>query len=529
MKDDALVGKALSALDADGLRAIVRDLLPWLEESSRARLIHALVDRAARGRSGWSPPSPSARLVAEVESFAAAATRTGQADPEEVDEYLRQGTHAFLAKDYPVALAIFRVLLVPVSAGDIYLGQHEMLDEVLNVNLADCAAQYVVAAYMTSTPAKRTEAVLAALDAVRTEGHFWTPIGELERVAVEPLPALAEFLPRWRSQVAARASRERKDEWETDPDRWLSEVTLRLDGTKGLARLARRTRRAHDLRAWCTAVRDTRDWVSALQTCEEAATLSRETLVRAEVLDSAALAAQELKRTDLPDRLERAWRASPTAVRLCRWLGTAPSQRILKDRASKALKACPKRADRQRVLLHVLSGHPEQAARLLAAAPGLGWSHEEHPGHLAFWLLAELLAPEAASLPIGPPGLLPAGGAEEALGDPQGLDASTEIAPEPHLAVPDLGALVRTANVAPPTTAAARTVLVRALREAAEKRAAGVTKEKRRRYYEHVARLVASCAAVDRTPETTTWVAAIRAGYRRFPAMQAEFARWLNR
>ncbi len=175
-------------------------------------------------------------------------------------EYLREGSHAFLARDYTATLAIFRALLVPVSAGEIYLGQHEMLDEVLHVDLADCAAQYVVAAYMTSTPPERAEAVLAALDAVRTEGHFWTPIRELERVAVEPLPGLAEFLSEWRSLVTARATGERADDWETDPDRWLSEVTLRLDGTDGLARLARSTRRPHDLRAWCKSVRQTGDW-----------------------------------------------------------------------------------------------------------------------------------------------------------------------------------------------------------------------------------------------------------------------------
>jgi hypothetical protein len=85
MKDDALLGKALSALDADGLRAVVREVLPWLGEDAHARLMHAIVDRAARGHSGWSPP----------------------------------GIHAFLARDYPGALAIFRALLVPASAGDI--------------------------------------------------------------------------------------------------------------------------------------------------------------------------------------------------------------------------------------------------------------------------------------------------------------------------------------------------------------------------------------------------------------------------
>jgi hypothetical protein len=523
-----MIGQALAALDADGLRSVVREVLPWLDEASRARLVGALIDRAARGRSGWSPPTPSARLVSEVERFAVAATRTGQADPGEVDEYLRHGIHAFLARDYPAALAIFRALLVPVSAGEIYLGQHEMLDEVLQVALADCTAQYVVATYMTAAPAKRTEAVLAALDQGRAEGHFWTPIAELERVAVEPLPGLAEFLPEWRSLVAARASGQRTDDWETDPDRWLIEVTMRLEGPEGLARLARRSRRAHDLRAWCRSVRETGDRHRALRAFEEAARLASAGLVRAEFLDAAAIAAGELSLDDVPKRLGRAWRASPTLLRLCRWLETSPSQRVLTDRVSEALKTCPKKAHRQRVLLHVLSGHPEQAARLLAAAPGLGWSQEEHPGHVGFWLLASLLAQAGVVLPVGPPNLSSVGD-PDADGRPADLDGVTSIPAVPPLAVPDLTRLVSAADARVPAGSAARAVLLKALRTAAEKRAAGVTKEKRRRYYEHAVRLIAACAIVDRGPETAQWVAAVRAAYRRFHAMHAEFERQLDR
>lgn len=350
-KDSALVSNALVALDADGLRAVVREILPWLDESVRARLVNALIDHAARGGSGWVPPSPSAKLVSEVQTFAEAAIRTGQADPEDVDHYLRQGVHAFLARDYAGALAIFRALFLPVVNGEIYLGQHEMLDEVLDVDLADCAAQYVVAIYMTSAPAKRAAAVLAALDDARAEGHFWTPIRELERVAVEPLPGLADFLPEWRPLAAARASKERKDHWESDADRWLSEVTHRLEGTEGLARLARKTRRANDLRAWCSAVYESRDWFGALRAYEDAVELASDDLVRAELLDGTALAAQQLNRADLPDRLERAWRAGPTLVRLFRWLDAATGERVLDDRAARALKACPKKAHRQRALL----------------------------------------------------------------------------------------------------------------------------------------------------------------------------------
>jgi hypothetical protein len=384
---------------------------------------------------------------------------------------------------------------------------------------------------MTSTEAKRAEAVLAALDAVRAEGHFWTPIAELERVAVEPLPGMADFLPRWRGVVAARASGQRKDDWETDPDRWLSEATRRLEGPEGLASLARRTRRAHDLLAWCQSVRETGDWDRALRALGEAAKLARSSAVRADLLDGAAIAAHQLGRDDVAERLERAWRASPTLLRLCRWLDTAPGPVVLKTRARKALSLCPKRAHRQRVFLYVLTGHPQEAVRLVAAAPGLGWSQEEHPGHLGFWLLAALIAPEGAVLAVGPPNL--ASAAESELAGitewPTDLEAQNSTSVVPRLPLPDLTRIVTLADPRPPTGSAARAALLMALRTAAERRAAGVTKEKRRRYYEHVARLVGTCVAVDRGPDTTAWVSGIRTRYRRFSAMQTEFERMLDR
>ena len=52
---------------------------------------------------------------------------------------------------------------------------------------------------------------------------------------------------------------------------------------------------------------------------------------------------------------------------------------------------------------------------------------------------------------------------------------------------------------------------------------AGVTEEKRRRYFGHAARLVAACAVADPTPEAAAWVAALRAKYRRYSALHHEF------
>lgn len=79
-----------------------------------------------------------------------------------------------------------------------------------------------------------------------------------------------------------------------------------------------RRHRADDLRAWCRALVEAKDW-------------------------KAALAARQLGRRHLPARLERAWREAPSLLRLRRWLGSAGSTSALNKRAAAALEACPHR------------------------------------------------------------------------------------------------------------------------------------------------------------------------------------------
>lgn len=499
---------ALAALDADELRELICDIIPWLDEPTRARLVNALVDRAARNASGWIPEGPPDQVVAEILAFAGAATRVGHAEAAEVDAYLREGSSAFLAKDYRAAFKIFRALLPPLGNGDIDLGQHEMVDEVLGVEIVDCAAQYVMAMYMTATPKNRGKAVLTAIDEVRGVGHFWEPLRELERVAVEVLPGFEQFLPEWRAIVEERARRELRTDRDSDEDRWLREVVRRMEGAEGLAKVARSTTRADDLRAWCHALVDAEDWKRALSAYEEAAEIvTDKKYFRGDFLDGAALAAQQLGHEDLPARLERAWRETPSMVRLRRWLGSAASTKALRDCAAAALEACPRQAVRQRALLDVLLGDLGAAAELLASAPGLGWSSGEHPGYLLFPLFGSLLAGtrfDAASAR-----------AFDELGAMSERD-------EAQLATPEVAALIELAGVTAPESERSRAAVLGAMRMAAEKRIAGVTENRRRGQYEHAAVLVLTCVRIDPTPESKAWLAAIRERYRRYPALQRE-------
>lgn len=504
--DAAVTEAALEALDGDQLKVLMRDLLPWFDDTLYARFVNALVDRAARTCPGWAPRGPTDETVAAIEAFAATAQRDGFAEPEDVDAYLREGLHAFLGRDYRSAARIFRALLIPIGNADIDLGQHELIDEVVGVDVADCAAQYVVSVYMLTAPADRGEVVLAAIEEMAGAGLFWHPLRELERVAIEPLVDLDRFLDQWRVLVEARVAAPHGIGRATQEQHWLHEVVQRLEGVAGLARLARASARVDDLRAWHRVLVEAGDWLAALGACDEAAgLLADRPHDQADFLDGGALAAQQLGRPDLPARLEQAWRAAPNMTRLCRWLGSARSKAGLRGQVTAALAVCPEDARSQRGLLHVLDGDLVRAAALLAAADGDGWSLADHPGGVLFPLFASLFG--VVDLPDGFLHDLEAFGHQD----------------EPRLPRPALQDLITLAGIREPRDATTRDAITAAMRTAAEQCIAAVTGTKHRRWYGHAASLALTCARVDPSPATNGWLADLRGQYRRFAALQREF------
>ncbi|MCA9630224.1 MAG: hypothetical protein KC766_21285 [Myxococcales bacterium] len=506
--DASITEAALDAMDADGLRSLICEMLPWFDEALLARFANALVDRAARNGSGWVPQGPTDAVVKEVEAFAEAAKRAGYAEPSVVDAYLREGCNAFLAKNYAAVFQIFRALLIPASHGEFHLGQDEMIHEVLGIEPATCAAQYVASMYMTATPKNRGMAVLSAINEMRGTAHFWAPLRELERIAIEPLPDFDDFLVQWKALVEERVQKGRKNDWDSDEDHWLREVVQRTQGPEGLAEVARASKRADDLRAWCRALVEAGDWKGVLAAYDEATELiSDKAYARGDFLDGAALAAQELRRKDLPARLERAWREAPSMVRLRRWLGSSNSKKVLLGRVSEALADVPERAYRQRALLCVLDGNFTEAARFLGSAKGLGWSSGDHPGHLLFPLFVSLLG--GIELP------------DEPARDYAELSLLSD-GDEARLVTPEVADLIRLAGIQAPTESATRAAVIKSMRTAAEKRIAGVTENKRRRHYGHAASLALACAQVDSSTTGTKWLEGIRNEYRRYPALQRE-------
>jgi len=459
--------------------------------------------------------------------------RAGSADPEDVDRFLRQGTRAYLAGDYVTARGVFETLLPPIGDATIDLGQHEMVDEVLTVEIHTCATQYVVSVYWTTALEARAEAIHRAMDAVRSVALIGMPIREMELVATAPLPDLDAFLPRWLRYLERSAPP--KDKWDYEGDARLREAAMRVEGVPGLERLARETRKPEALSAWCSALFEAGDWSGALRACEAAAEMSREAYWRGDFLDDAALAAKQLGHSDADLRLEAAWRGAPSLQRLQRWLGAgSPEGATVVDRAKQAFEHCPRTAGRQRGLLCYLTGDARRAAALLARAPGLGWSDEEHPGHLLFSAFAAMLT-EGSGTTLDP-------ALWESLrerswtaihgdgdwGDPGEDDGTGRTGGAASLkldtpSAPDLFALARPGIG---LDSRDRAAVLKAMRAAATKRTQGVLANKRRRHYGHAAALVACClqvsSGIGEQDSALAWIEGLRKEYSRFAAFRGE-------
>jgi hypothetical protein len=270
------------------------------------------------------------------------------------------------------------------------------------------------------------------------------------------------------------------DAWGEDRDDWLREAVLRLEGVAGLERIARESKNVESFRAWCDALVAQGDWAAALRAYDAATTLVDESQARGEFLDGAALAARELGRADAAERLHAAWLGAPSLVRMQRWLGAgSPSVAVLARRARDAIERCPAKARRQLAPLYVLTGNVRAGSELLAQAPGLGWSNDEHPAHVLFPAYAGLLAEGTgatlsavifSSLEESPEDLLAMDWAED--DDDEGL---------PTLATPTAAQLIRTACAATRISVKDREAVLEAMRVAAGRRGDGIVGGGRRR------------------------------------------------
>jgi hypothetical protein len=261
---------------------------------------------------------------------------------------------------------------------------------------------------------------------------------------------------------------------------------FRLKGVSGLERLARKTKRPQTCLAWCEALVDRGDWAGALHAYDDSVVLVGKSHWRGELLDGAALAAQQLKRSDLAERLAAAWHAAPTLARLLRSLVTEDrSPSAIRLKARKIVSRCPQTAGRQLGLLRLLACDISAAADLLSEAPGLGWSSDEHPGHVLFPSFALLLAHRA--LRSVPDALL--ADLDSTCRDPLEVLSPDDVERRPKLGTPSIAMLIQGVSSTITFVEEDLRSMVDSVCVAAERRVEGILGRSRRRQYGHAAML----------------------------------------
>ena len=202
-----------------------------------------------------------------------------------------------------------------------------------------------------------------------------------------------------------------------------------------------------------------------------------------------------------------------------------PSTAKIVERAREERAEVPRVTARVRGALDLLVGEYAAGAAHLATARGLGWSVKDHPGHVLFPGLLVALVGAAAAKPL-------LAGIGDALGVPNPspwIEAPIAPLPDrdpglPVLSAPTLLSVLERTVTTQPLDPTVQPAVLAALRSAAEHRVEGVLGEKRRRTYDHAARLTIAAgvayAVTGQAHEGHGFVQQIHARYPRHVAFQ---------
>jgi hypothetical protein len=189
----------------------VLDALGRLDDGPRGELEDLLVQHAVRGTPGWRPTSPSPQLVEDARSFIMAARRVGRADPSDVDDYVRRALTASLAGDRASAYTAFETIFPPICQADIDLGQSELVEDVVSVDLHECVRHFIACAYVTTPLDARADAIIRAIEAASGLPYLLDPIADIERVLGGNPPDLDVFIPLWVARLERDAMKRSSD------------------------------------------------------------------------------------------------------------------------------------------------------------------------------------------------------------------------------------------------------------------------------------------------------------------------------
>lgn len=434
----------------------------------------------------------------------------------EMDDLLIEAGNVFLVGDMKTAREAYGPLLkgLGLDQMDVVFPGAGLPSEMLETDLSEATARYLRAVYETTPLTERASALADAWVDVwwLTDREFRS----VEEARPEPLPELAEFLPRWvdhlRSTQLGEMSGTVKD--------LLVEAVERHQGAEGLAALARE--RGSDspelFLDWVTAVERAGSSSEAAEAAEEAlARLGGEGRVSAQIADLLATVISEPLHTT--DARRRAFRAEPTRGRLLDLIQAAGDDvdRILEEEAQHSGLIADRRLA---AVLLLLTGRIDEALVEAEAGESLGWSRRGHVGSV---VVPYLLAAGAGGLPVQPNSLM--AGLLGSVDDPGFFGWTDDLREDSE---PALGNLLAQRLVTP-TSSEEQARWRRSARRLVEDRVEAVAAAKHRGAYARAARLGVACAEAFELAEGAgvgqSFLALLHERYARFSALRRELDR----
>lgn len=521
-------------LTDEGRTYLLECLVPREEPAARPDLLAAIAELRARLEQGEYDLDGESGYDAFADSYSGAwddeeeVPLLDQAWEVEADDLFDQAAERFAARDWATAAAAYQGLLelrrTTTPALDDYGGEVSFGN--LTVDTVEALHRLMAASYLAAPPTARVPAVLKAVDLAWPDEAAELRLSGMVEQLGEPPPEFESFLGKWLAHWTKQLPTERKPNPSPVAYELSVETASLLDGTAGLAALARRHGASHALfyHRWAAVLVAEGAPREAVAAGREGVACVREAAGRAWVADGMAEAA--LAAGDAAARHEAhlaAWINAPTFPRLVALFGPlAESPEELRQTALDLLEQAD--AGQYDVggslacALQLLAGEDDRPMRALEAAPAVGWSSARHVGPI---VLPTLLLSQGAARPPGRSCLAELLVIVDAVGAGwQGWpDDPTE---PPGGPAPSLGALLEAAAARLHPSGAEHRLAV-ALR-VAERRARAILDARRRGAYDRAARCLLAvveghllgAAELD----GVAWLEAIRDGYKRLIAFQ---------
>lgn len=488
------VDALLDALTREQLLSVLRDFLGALKDAEQRAVLGRLIRLATQSASAKAN-ADGARdpaLLDDISDFLRRARDYGEGSPAEADALFDRCARILLEGNLTGARQAYELLLRALGEGELYLGQEEMADEVLETSLTDAGARYLFAVYETAPLHERPKELWQALSTEWLEPRR-TPLAEMERVTGRPLSELDAFLPRWIEWLRGRHRRPARAawaSWSTPHDSaqdWLREAVGRAQGGAGLKQLALERGDPETFRAWVARLAEAARWKELQGALDAASRDVPAAFERATFADALArIALRRRDRRGAQVALQRAWSEEPTLPRLLRWLAFASKGATdVERRARAALHEAPRAPLPLRALLHVLLGEYEEAASMLERAL-------EHPSPVVLPALLTAVAgpaPESSATASLWNEDTAAPFLEEVR--PSHLLSSSQA---PDIVHPGARAMAEAAAQRHPMNPVTREAVLSSLRTAALKQTHAVLKQQRRQVYPQAARVLVACA-----------------------------------